>query len=128
MGINQWYIVFVENGLEFVFDVKTSLNISDISFFPSQRLHTYDLYASCADKDEILFLNLESGKCKKKSVQNASISAFIRRFLIKVFQLIPQAKLKWCQELVGHFRRVVFGEVISAPYHHHHLVIFSVIT
>nr|CAI5850006.1 unnamed protein product [Callosobruchus analis] len=34
------------NGLAFTFDVKTTLNISDITFYPSQTTHSYDLYAS----------------------------------------------------------------------------------
>ena len=56
------YITILENGLEFFFDVKTSLNVSDVSFFPSQRSHTYDLYASAVDKEDVLFVDLESGK------------------------------------------------------------------
>uniref|UniRef100_A0ABD2XK46 Follistatin-related protein 5 n=1 Tax=Trichogramma kaykai TaxID=54128 RepID=A0ABD2XK46_9HYME len=50
-------------GLNFAFDVKTTLNISDITFYPSQTTHGYDLYASSMDnKEDILFLNLASGK------------------------------------------------------------------
>jgi hypothetical protein len=56
------FLFFSENGLEFFFDVKTSLNVSDVSFFPSQRSHTYDLYASAVDKEDVLFVDLESGK------------------------------------------------------------------
>lgn len=51
-----------ENGLKFSFDVKTTLNISDITFYPSQTTHGYDLYASATDKEDILFLNLSTGK------------------------------------------------------------------
>nr|CAD7405746.1 unnamed protein product [Timema cristinae] len=51
-----------ESGLKFLFDVKTTLNISDITFYPSQTTHGYDLYASATDKEDILFLNLVSGK------------------------------------------------------------------
>lgn len=50
------------NGLIFSFDVKTTLNISDVTFYPSQTTHSYDLYASAKDKEDILFLNLLSGK------------------------------------------------------------------
>ncbi|CAH1955941.1 unnamed protein product, partial [Acanthoscelides obtectus] len=50
------------NGLQFTFDVKTTLNISDITFYPSQTTHSYDLYASAQDKEDILFLNLLTGK------------------------------------------------------------------
>lgn len=52
----------VESGLKFSFDVKTTLNISDITFYPSQTTHGYDLYASATDKEDILFLNLMTGK------------------------------------------------------------------
>lgn len=45
----------------FSFDVKTTLNISDVTFYPSQTTHSYDLYASAKDKEDILFLNLLSG-------------------------------------------------------------------
>jgi len=53
--------LFVESGLKFSFDVKTTLNISDITFYPSQTTHGYDLYASATDKEDILFLNLVTG-------------------------------------------------------------------
>ncbi|KAK7788916.1 hypothetical protein R5R35_007352 [Gryllus longicercus] len=52
----------VDSGLKFLFDVKTTLNISDITFYPSQTTHGYDLYASATDKEDILFLNLVTGK------------------------------------------------------------------
>ncbi|XP_014287301.1 follistatin-related protein 5 isoform X2 [Halyomorpha halys] len=51
-----------DSGLKFLFDVKTTLNISDITFYPSQTTHGYDLYASAVDKEDILFLNLLTGK------------------------------------------------------------------
>lgn len=51
-----------EIGLKFIFDVKTTLNISDITFYPSRTTHGYDVYASAANKEDILFLNLENGK------------------------------------------------------------------
>ncbi|CAB0011767.1 unnamed protein product [Nesidiocoris tenuis] len=49
------------SGLKFLFDVKTTLNISDVTFYPSQTNHGYDLYASAVDKEDILFLNLLTG-------------------------------------------------------------------
>ncbi|XP_071050414.1 follistatin-related protein 5-like isoform X2 [Onthophagus taurus] len=49
-------------GLLFSFDVKTTLNISDITFYPSQTTHSYDIYATAQDKEDILFLNLLTGK------------------------------------------------------------------
>jgi hypothetical protein len=54
--------IFVESGLKFSFDVKTTLMISDIAFYPSRTTHGYDLYASASDKEDILFLNLSNGK------------------------------------------------------------------
>ncbi|XP_014246799.1 follistatin-related protein 5-like isoform X2 [Cimex lectularius] len=51
-----------ETGLKYMFDVNTTLNISDITFYPSQTTHGYDLYASSVDKEDILFLNLLTGK------------------------------------------------------------------
>lgn len=50
------------NELEFSFDVKTTLNISDVTFYESQTMNGYDLYASASDKEDILYLNLFSGK------------------------------------------------------------------
>lgn len=51
------------NGLFFEFDVQTSLNISDVTFYQSQTMPGYDyLYASASDKEDILFLNLYTGE------------------------------------------------------------------
>ncbi|CAG7822035.1 unnamed protein product [Allacma fusca] len=50
------------NGLQFSFDVKTSLNISLVAFYPSRTSHTYDLFASSVDKLDVLFVDLETGK------------------------------------------------------------------
>lgn len=52
---------FLANGLLFSFDVKTTLNISDLTFYPSQTTHSYDIYATAQDKEDILFLNLLTG-------------------------------------------------------------------
>ena len=54
-------LFFTENGLEFSFDVKTSMNISDVTFFPSQLSHTYDMCATAVNKDDVLFVDLETG-------------------------------------------------------------------
>lgn len=48
--------------MEFLFDVKTTLNISDVTFYESQTMHGYDLYATASDKEDILYLNLYNGK------------------------------------------------------------------
>lgn len=55
-------MLFPVHGLEFLFDVKTTLNISDITFYPSQTTHSYDLYASGQNKEDLLFVNLNTGK------------------------------------------------------------------
>lgn len=49
------------NGLQFIFDVETTLNISDVRFVKSSTSLEYDVYAT-TDKDEILFLSLDTGK------------------------------------------------------------------
>lgn len=59
---NYIIYIFPANGLKFAFDVKTTLNISDIAFYPSQTTHSYDIYASSIDKEDILFLDLTTGE------------------------------------------------------------------
>jgi hypothetical protein len=59
---NFLHRIFSANGLKFAFDVKTTLNISDIAFYPSQTTHSYDIYASSIDKEDILFLDLTTGE------------------------------------------------------------------
>jgi hypothetical protein len=51
------------DGLHFRFDVRTSLDISDVGFFPSYERHSFDLFASSGTKPDILYLNLDSGEC-----------------------------------------------------------------
>ncbi|KAG7156991.1 Follistatin-related protein 5-like [Homarus americanus] len=51
-----------DHGLDYVFDVITTLNVSDVTFFPSRLTHSYDLYAASSDKDDIFFLDLQTGK------------------------------------------------------------------
>lgn len=51
-----------DHGLEYVYDVITTLNVSDVTFFPSRLTHSYDLYAASTDKDDIFFLELHTGK------------------------------------------------------------------
>ncbi|EEC08615.1 cell adhesion molecule, putative, partial [Ixodes scapularis] len=51
-----------EEGLKFLFDVKTTLQISDVTFFTSRTSHSYDLYASSSNKEDILLVNLQDGK------------------------------------------------------------------
>lgn len=49
-------------GLHFLFDVKTTLHISELTFFMSRTSHSYDLYASSSNKEDILLVNLQDGK------------------------------------------------------------------
>uniref|UniRef100_T1IVU0 Follistatin-related protein 5 n=1 Tax=Strigamia maritima TaxID=126957 RepID=T1IVU0_STRMM len=51
-----------EYGVTFSFDVKTTLNLSDFTFYPSKTTHSYDIYATSVDKEDILFVNLADGK------------------------------------------------------------------
>lgn len=51
----------IASGLEFLFDVKTTLNISSVAFFESQTVHGYDLFATASNMDDVLYLNLFSG-------------------------------------------------------------------
>lgn len=51
-----------DTGLHFLFDVKTTLAIADLAFFPSRTSHSYDLYASSSSKEDILLVNLQDGK------------------------------------------------------------------
>lgn len=51
-----------EYGVTFSFDVKTTLNISEFTFYPSKTTHSYDIYATSVDKEDILFVNLADGK------------------------------------------------------------------
>lgn len=51
-----------DTGLHFLFDVKTTLRISDMTFFMSRTSHSYDLYASSSNKEDILLVNLQDGK------------------------------------------------------------------
>lgn len=60
--LSSCLFLVTESGLKFLFDVKTTLNISDMTFYPSQTTHGYDLYASAVDKEDILFLNLVTGR------------------------------------------------------------------
>lgn len=46
-----------------MFDVMTTLNISATAFYASETVNDgYDLYATASNKDDILFLNMFSGK------------------------------------------------------------------
>lgn len=48
--------------IEKLYDEYTNLHVSDITFFPSDRGHSYDFYASSTNRNEVLYMNLASGK------------------------------------------------------------------
>ena len=48
--------------LEHLFDEYTSIHVSDVAFFPSVHGRSYDFYASSTDKNDVLYINLQSGK------------------------------------------------------------------
>ncbi|KAF0302351.1 Follistatin-related protein 5 [Amphibalanus amphitrite] len=49
-------------GLEFAFDVRTPLNISDVTFHPSRTGRGYDLYATAVGVPEVVFIDLNTGQ------------------------------------------------------------------
>ncbi|XP_031783658.1 follistatin-related protein 5 isoform X2 [Nasonia vitripennis] len=88
-------------GLNFAFDVKTTLNISDITFYPSQTTHGYDLYASSMDnKEDILFLNLASGKVE---------------MITGVGKAMPASSAKWGNPNRPIAQSGVFGRYMVSP-------------
>ncbi len=48
--------------LEKLYDEYTNLHISDVTFFPSERGRSYDFFASSVNKNDVLYMNLASGK------------------------------------------------------------------
>ena len=44
------------------FDEYTNLHIAGVTFFPSERGRSYDFYASSVNKNDVLYMNLASGK------------------------------------------------------------------
>ena len=45
-----------------VYDEYTNLHIAGVTFFPSERGRGYDFYASSINKNDVLYMNLASGK------------------------------------------------------------------
>ena len=68
-GPSLFFASNAEQGLKFAFDVRTTLNVSDVIFHPSTTTHSYDLYATSADKGDVLFLNLETGTREKNQME-----------------------------------------------------------
>lgn len=48
--------------LVYLYDEFTNTHISAVTFFPSDSGRGYDLYASSQDKNDVLYMNLGSGK------------------------------------------------------------------
>lgn len=64
-----------DHGLDYMFDVITTLNVSDVTFFPSRLTHSYDLFAASTDKDDIFFLDLHTGKVEMITGVGRAMSA-----------------------------------------------------
>lgn len=88
------------NGLKFAFDVKTTLNISDIALYPSQTTHGYDIYASSIDKEDILFLDLATGKVE---------------MIIGVGKATPPNLTKWGNPNRPIVQSGIFGKYMVSP-------------
>ncbi len=63
------------NGLQFAFDVETTLNISDIVFIKSQTTPEHDIFAT-TDKEDILYLDLFTGKVE--TITNVGVPDMFR--------------------------------------------------
>lgn len=61
-GVDLVVMRITSVGLSFHFDIRSTLNISDVAFYPSTSAHGYDLYATTVDKDDVLFLDLFTGQ------------------------------------------------------------------
>lgn len=55
-------IILTAGKLQHVFEEYTSFHVSDLTFFPSERGHSYDFFATSADRNDLLYINLASGK------------------------------------------------------------------
>lgn len=51
-----------ESGLDYLYDVVTTLHISDVTFHPSHFNHSYDLYATALTRDTLLTLDIGHGR------------------------------------------------------------------
>ncbi|XP_034244832.1 follistatin-related protein 5-like [Thrips palmi] len=67
-------------GLSFHFDIRSTLNVSDVAFYPSTSAHGYDLFATTVDKDDILFLDLFTGQVEMITGAGKPLPASKARF------------------------------------------------
>lgn len=65
-------------GIEYLFDIRTTLAISGVAFHPSQDSNTYDLYLTSVDKGDVLFVSLQSGEVEAISGKVFSSLHFYR--------------------------------------------------
>lgn len=72
--------VFPAMGLSFHFDIRSTLNVSDVAFYPSTSAHGYDLFATTVDKDDVLFLDLFTGQVEMITGAGKPLPASKARF------------------------------------------------
>ncbi|XP_071516864.1 follistatin-related protein 5-like isoform X2 [Panulirus ornatus] len=89
-----------DHGLDYEFDVITTLNVSDVTFFPSRLTHSYDLYAASTDKDDIFFLDLHTGKVE---------------MITGVGKAMPPALAEWSNTNRAIVSSGVFGHYMVSP-------------
>ncbi|PIK40982.1 putative follistatin-related protein 5 [Apostichopus japonicus] len=56
------------------FQVSTNLHISDLGFYPTMSSHAYDLIATSRNREEAIYINLETGKVEMISGMHEPIS------------------------------------------------------
>lgn len=56
------------------FQVSTNLHISDLGFYPTMSSHAYDLIATSRNREEAIYINLETGKVEMISGMHQPIS------------------------------------------------------
>ncbi|CAH1795561.1 unnamed protein product [Owenia fusiformis] len=56
------YSVDDEGNLKHSFDEYTGVHVSDVAFFPSDSGKSYDFYASSTDKNDVMYINLATGR------------------------------------------------------------------
>ena len=77
-------LCFILGELKHVFDEYTNLHVSDVTFFPSELGRGYDFYASSANKNDVLYVNLESGKVEMIEGKY-KLSMYSCKLVIKIY-------------------------------------------
>lgn len=79
-GVNIVVMRVQRDGLSFHFDIRSTLNLSDVAFYPSTSAHGYDAFATTVDKDDVLFLDLFTGQVEMMTGVGKPIEASKVRF------------------------------------------------